>query len=66
MAVALWYTNHVGVLDIAIVLIYLFCVIGIGVLSSKKVVTMVDYLVAGRRISSYLGVVSFFWAANWG
>lgn len=46
------------VLDIAIVLIYLFCVIGIGVLSSKKVVTMVDYLVAGRRISPYLGVAS--------
>tara|TARA_B100001121_G_scaffold310038_1_gene339160 strand:+ start:273 stop:1754 length:1482 start_codon:yes stop_codon:yes gene_type:complete len=58
MAVALWYTNHVGVLDIAIVLIYLFCVIGIGVLSSKKVVSMVDYLVAGRRISPYLGVAS--------
>ena len=58
MALAPWYTNHVGVLDIAIVLIYLFCVIGIGVLSSKKVVTMVDYLVAGRRISPYLGVAS--------
>ncbi|MGC6367475.1 MAG: sodium:solute symporter family protein [Candidatus Marinamargulisbacteria bacterium] len=32
--------------------------IGIGVLSSKKVSTMVDYLVAGRKISPYLGVAS--------
>ena len=32
--------------------------IGVGVLSSKKVTTMVDYLVAGRKISPYLGVAS--------
>ena len=32
--------------------------IGVGAFVVKKVTTMVDYLVAGRKISPYLGVAS--------